>query len=640
MDKMQELIDFLNENTKLYEAGTPKITDAQWDDAYFELKRLESLTGITLPESPTQSLKYNAVTGLEKVTHNHPMLSLDKTKLWSEFIDYFEGQPAVLMLKLDGLTCSLTYRNGYLVSAETRGNGETGENILHNAYVVNSIPKLIDYKDELIVDGEIVCLAKDFEPFAGEYKNPRNFASGSIRLLDSKECEKRNLTFVAWNVVSGLEGNSFIQKLEGLKEFGFDIVLHLDHIGDTAEADFMKDKAKELGYPIDGLVGRFDDIEYGESLGQTAHHAAAAFAFKFYDDIYASTLEDIEWSIGKSGQLTPVAIFRPITIDGTEVSRANLFNVSTMTELLGEQPFYGEIVTVFKANSIIPQIGSAAKENLAGAKTFPIPTVCPACGGTTEIVESDGGVLTLVCANPECSGQLINVVDHFAGKKGLDIRGLSKATLEKLIDYGWLEKLSDIFTLSEHRDQWVRKPGFGIKSVDRILEGIEDAKSTTLEAFISGLGIPLIGRTAAKELCKHINSYEELREKVDNDFNFAEYPTFAYAKSEYLKNFNYTEADKIYPLLRFAETEVDSVDKVCSGMTICITGKLKVFKKRDDLKAWIEARGGKVTDSVTSKTTYLINNNPDSTTAKNTAAINLEIPIVTEEEFLNEFEGN
>jgi DNA ligase (NAD+) len=634
-EKIQTLIRDLNNWTKEYDKGTPIVTDEEWDRAYFELKNLEQESGITMEDSPTQKITYEVVTKLEKVKHNHDMLSLDKTKDWNEFVRYFGNKAVDLMLKMDGLTCCLTYENGVLVSAETRGNGEIGEAILHNARIIKSIPKKISYQERLVIDGEVICRYQDFEPFSIEYKNPRNFASGSIRLLESEECAKRNLTFVAWNVVEGLEGNSFIDKLQDLLKLGFTIVPWASSLCDDAK-EFLQNEAKKLGYPIDGLVGRFDDIDYGTSLGSTAHHANAAYAFKFYDETYETELQDIEWSMGRTGQLTPVAIFKEIEMDGSMVNRANMFNINTMIDLLGEHPYVGEKLQVYKANAIIPQISSADKQESAELQ-LSIPSVCPICGEATEIEIFDSGTANLVCSNPTCDGKLINILDHFAGIKGLKIKGLSKATLEKLISWDWIENISDIFTLVNHKDEWILKPGFGVKSVTNILNSIEAAKNTTLESFISSLGIPLIGRTVAKELCKHINSYEDFREKVDNKFNFSEYDGFAGAKTDAIWNYDYTEADKIYPLLNIAEVTLNSVQHSCDGLTICITGKLQQFKKRDDFKAWIEERGGKVTNSVTSKTNYLINNDINSTTSKNATAKKLNVPIITEEGFIKEF---
>lgn len=355
---IKELVDILNKHTEAYDAGHPTISDEDWDKMYFELEALEKIYGIIFPDSPTQKIHYKEVSSLEKIKHEHPLLSLAKTKDWNEFINYFEPKSVIGMLKLDGLTCSLTYENGRLMRAETRGDGVIGENILHNAQVIKSIPKRIKYRDRLVVDGEVICAAEDFKQFANEYANPRNFASGSIRLLDSKECEKRNLTFVVWNVAEGFnELNSFIDKLERVEELGFLTVPWVSSF-DLDAKEFLIERAELYGYPIDGLVGRFDDISYGESLGVTGHHSKAAFAFKFYDETYPTKLIDIEWSLGRSNVLTPVAVFEPVIINSNIITRASLHNLSVMKNILGENPYVGQKINVFLSNMIIPQIKS------------------------------------------------------------------------------------------------------------------------------------------------------------------------------------------------------------------------------------------------------------------------------------------
>lgn len=362
----ENAVNKLNEATRAYDEGHPIMTDEAWDDLYFKTAIWEKEYNYTLPNSPTQKIIYEAVSQLNKVTHNHQMLSLDKTKDWNEFLNYFNNinvhKDIVGMIKLDGLTCSLRYMDGKLISAETRGNGEVGEDILHNAKVISSIPKIISYKEELIVDGEIICTTKDFEDFSDEYKNPRNFAAGSIRLLDNKECEKRKLTFVVWNIVKGFNNeNSFMNKLTRTGELGFTIVPWTSSF-DWDAKEFLIDQAKKYGYPIDGLVGRFDDIEFGNSLGSTGHHPRAAYAFKFYDEEYETELLDIEWSMGRTGQITPIAIFKTLDIDGSNISKASLSNLSVMKETLGEKPFIGQTICVSKRNMIIPKIEKAKNE--------------------------------------------------------------------------------------------------------------------------------------------------------------------------------------------------------------------------------------------------------------------------------------
>lgn len=360
IQEMNNLIDMLNYNTQLYDEGKPVISDAEWDDMYFRLQYLESTLGIYLPGSPTQTVNYNVVSELKKVKHNHPMLSLDKTKDWHDFLRYFSNidpsKDVTGMLKLDGLTCSLRYVDGKLVSAETRGNGEEGEDILHNALVIKNIPKKINYDEELIIDGEILSAAADFEPFKEEYANQRNFAAGSIRLLDSEECARRNLKFVAWNVVKGPMKKVW-QNFEFIASRGFTVVPWTSSF-DWDAKEFLIEEAKKYGYPIDGLVGRFNDTAFGESLGATGHHSRAAYAFKFYDEEYETKLLGIEWSMGRTGQITPIALFEKVIIDGTEVSRASLSNLSIMKQTLGK-PFFGQTIYVSKRNEIIPKIEKA-----------------------------------------------------------------------------------------------------------------------------------------------------------------------------------------------------------------------------------------------------------------------------------------
>ena len=546
---MKELIDFLNYHTVKYDEGNPEISDKEWDDKYFQLKKLEDDLNIRFSNSPTQKINYEVVSSLEKVAHNHEMLSLEKTKSLGEVKDFLGDVPCLGMCKMDGLTCSLKYENGELVSAETRGNGLIGENILHNAKVISNIPQTISYKDELIVDGEIICTYHDFENFSNEYKNPRNFAAGSIRLLDSAECAKRDLKFIAWDVIKGLEIVPFLSgRLLELEMYGFDPVpfTRSANIADCAlnySVDILLKKANELGYPIDGLVFKVDDIEYGRTLGKTAHHFKNAIAYKLYDENYETQLLDIEWTMGRTGVLTPVAVFEPVEIDGATVSRASLHNLSVMEELLGEMAHEGQKVEVFKANQIIPQIAMADKK-VKGTlyyyehKPFKLPAVCPICGGPTK-VELTIGTKILVCSNPNCEGKLINKLDHFCGKKGLDIKGLSKATLEKLIDYGWIAKSEDIFELSKYRAEWVKKAGFGPKSVDNILNAIETAKSCELNAFIASLGIPLIGSTASKELTKIFSSWNNFINAVESKYHFYDIPNFGSEMHFAIINFDY-----------------------------------------------------------------------------------------------------
>lgn len=636
-DRMEYLVNQLNYYTEMYDKGMSVISDKEYDDLYFELLELEKNTGKILKNSPTQKIYYNIVNSLEKVKHNHEMLSAAKTKDWDEFVSYFGIHDVIGMLKLDGLTLSVEYRGGRLVGAETRGNGIEGENVLHNAMVIRSIPKIIDYKEDLIVDGEIICTYKDFEPFSNDYANPRNFASGSIRLLDNKECERRNLTFVAWNVVKGLT-NNLIDNFNELKKLGF-IVTPWTSSFDWDAKDFLIDKAKEFGYPIDGLIGRFMDREYGESLGSTDHHTRAIYAFKFYDEEYETELLDIEWSLGRTGVLTPVAIYKDVDTGDSIINRASLHNVSVLSETLGI-PFKGQKIKVCKQNEIIPQITWAEEWKMD--KPFLVNAIaCPICGAPT-IVKNNDGVKTLWCSNSSCSGKLSQKITHYCDRtKGLDIRGLSEKTIDKLMAEGWLNEISDLYTLKEHYADWIKLEGFGEKSVTNILNAIEKSKKCKLENFISAFGIPLIGVKAAKEIIKYYPTWNDFISAIGGKWSDLE--GFGPEMEKSLNEFDYAQMKKIAEMLDFLQPEVlskESLNATAAGLTFCITGKVNIWKNRDSLKLYIESIGGKVVGSMSSKVNYLINNDNTSTTSKNLAAKKAGIPIITEAEFVEVFGQN
>ena len=648
---MRNLINKLNYYTNLYDEGNPAISDKEWDELYFTLKKQEEETGIIYPDSPTQSIHFEKVSKLNKITHNHPMLSLDKTKDINDIKSFCKSRDWIIMAKMDGLTCSLKYLNGKLVSAETRGNGIEGEEITHNAKIISSIPQQVNYKDELIVDGEIICTYENFKQFEDIYKNPRNFASGSIRLLDSKECEKRKLSFIAWDAfLSFDEKFNFTylsEKLDFIKKLGFSIVpsfypdpfntYSLDYY-----IDWIKKETNKLSYPIDGVVFKYDSIQEYEKAGRTDHHFKGGLAYKFYDETYETYLKDIQWTMGRTGVLTPVAIFEPIDIEGSIVERASLHNLSIMENILGI-PFEKQKLQVFKANMIVPQIYSAEKpKEKPNSPIIPLIEKCPICGEDVEIINNNG-VKIIVCTNPSCQGKFVNILEHFCGKKGLDIKGLSKATFQKLIDWGWLENLEGVFNLNQYRNEWIKKPGFGIASVDKILKSIEEHRHTTLDAFISAIGIPLIGRTVAKDLTKYFKTYEDFRDAVmDDTYNFFILDNFGEEMNNSIKNFDYTEADRISKLLIFETPVVNNIqiNNNLTGKTIVITGKLTTFKNRAELKAVIESHGGKVTDSISAKTDILINNDVNSTSSKNKTAQARNIPILSELDFIKQYIEN
>ena len=637
-------IEDLNKATVAYDKGQPIMTDKEWDDLYFAVSEYEYWNG-ALPESPTQKVHFETVSELKKVKHNHPMLSLNKTKDMNEIKSFLGNHHCIVMAKMDGLTCSLHYENGRLVSAETRGNGIEGEDVTHNAMVIPSIPKRIEYNDPVTIDGEIICTYKNFEPWADTYKNPRNFAAGSIRLLDSIECAKRNLTFVAWDIINIHENMS--KKMDFLFKWHFNVVPYIAY--PNTPLDIKRDDEHEIkamcqdaGYPIDGLVYKYDDINEYEAAGRTEHHFKGGLAYKFYDETYDTKLRDIDWTMGRTGVLTPVAVFDPVDADGSIIERASLHNYSVMKDLLGE-PFVGERIKVCKMNMIIPQVVSAKKDEVWASKTMLNEIkVCPICGQPVEIATSDSDVKNVMCANPACPGKLVNILDHFCGKKGLDIKGLSKKTFEKLADWGWVNGITDIPKLKEHRNDWINKPGFGVGSVDKILNSIETAFSDAyLNNFISAIGIPLIGSTVAKDISKKVDSWAGFRNLIDTNFDFTSWVGFGYEMNKSLHDFDYSEADELAKFITFRTEDKTRQDKSVQldGKIFVITGKLIYHSNRQQLVDKIEAAGGKVSSSVSAKTNYLVNNDIQSTSAKNKKALELKIPIITEEELLEMIEN-
>lgn len=646
--EIHDLVEWLNFHTKLYNSGTPAITDREWDDAYYRLVLLERETGYVDAQSPTHFINFEIKDKLDKITHEHLMLSLDKTKEIETVQSFLGNLEWVALAKMDGLTCSLTYENGLLVRAETRGDGEEGENILHNAKVNPTIPKAIPYKKRVVIDGEIVCTYDMFAHYGRNYKNPRSYASGSIRLLSSKESYNRFLTFVAWDVIELIslekDENYLYNQLGTLQDWGFEVAPYVIHHAPWRKFDYsieeaielITDGAKERQFPIDGIVFKFNDLNLREKLGHTSHHYNNAIAYKFFDELYETQLQDIEWTMGRTGVLTPVAIFNPIDIDGTTVGRASLHNLSVMESTL-YIPFKNQTVQVFKANMIIPQIYGAEKpQEKPDAPIIELPTKCPICGGDVTIRENND-VKELYCTNPVCQGKLINRLDHFFGIKGLNAKGISKATFEKLIEWGWLIDLCDMYNLDDYIDLWKQKPGFGAKSVDKILASLKEA-STDVDwsRFLCALGIPLIGSSVSKQLSKTFDSWESFRTAVKNGYKFYDLPNFGLEKHKAIMAFDYNEADRLaefYITFKQSEPEEKENNQTVAdldGKVFVITGKLQTYKNRAELQADIEKHGGKVTGSVSRNTNYLINNDINSTSAKNMQAKKLGIPIISE----------
>ena len=640
-EEMRALVDKLNDYTKAYDEGHPLISDKEWDALYFTLKDEEDKHGFAFEDSPTKNISYKVVNELKKVKHSHLMLSLAKTKSIDDLDKMFGDKQVIAMEKLDGLTCSLTYEKGLLVRAETRGNGEIGEDITHNALVIKSIPKKLPIQANLVIDGEVICTYENFKKFENDYDNPRNFASGSIRLKDSAEASKRNLSFIAWDIIEGYSiAKTLSEKLEFLKRIGFSSAIYLlcgkeEDLSISGAIDaikFLTDCTTDgATVPIDGIVFKFNDIDTYESYGRTSHHFKGGIAYKFYDECFPTSLKDIQWQMGRTGQLTPVAIFNPVRIYDTDVERASLHNINIMNTLYPSVWHKGLTLYVTKRNQIIPNV-EQVEEGGNEKDVLLIPQDCPYCG--SRLTNNNG---ILYCNNPNCDEKFINKLDHFCSKKGLDIKGLSIATLDKLINKGWLNSIEDIFNLHTHRNEWIKEAGFGEKSVDNILNSIEKSKTTTLEKFIMSLGIPMIGNTLSKEICKHISSYEEFRQLIDKKFDFTEWEMFGEEKSNSIISFDYTVADSIYKYFTIVkeDNEILTTNTFISNKTFVITGKLIKFKNRQELKKFIEQNNGKVSDSITKKTSYLINNDKTSTTKKNIDAQKLNVPIISEDEFIN-----
>ena len=632
MDKLE----LLNKATDAYNEGNPIMSDKEWDDLYFELGE------------QAQNIRYEVVNELQKVKHEYPMLSLDKTKEVNDIIKFIGKRDIVIMGKMDGLTCALTYLNGELVRAETRGNGEIGEDITHNAMVIPSIPKKIRYKEKLTVFGEIICKYDDFEEFSNDYKNPRNFAAGSIRLLDANECAKRKLTFVAWDAIApNNEINSLGSLLNLLSAYSFTVVPFgyisynpmESQMFDTyirMHMGVVKEVSKDAFYPIDGLVVKYDNIMLGIELGRTEHHFNNALAFKFYDEKYETTLIDIEWSMGRTGVLTPIAIFEPIDIDGSTVSRASLHNLSIMEELSEGFERKGDTLFIYKANQIIPQVSKWIHNgDYSEEQHLSIPEKCPVCGQPTSI-EKSNDTKQLVCSNPSCEGKLINRIDHFAGKKGLDIKGLSIKTIEKLIDECDLSSVRGLYHPTDWADILYDLSGFGEKSIENLISAIDNSRNCTLQAFLCAIGIPLVGTTVSKLLAETFDDYTDFRNAINKKYKFFNLPGVGIEIHSAIMNFDYAEADELAEFeLTITNPKEEKKEDIFAGKTFVITGKLNSYKNRAELESVIKQYGGKVSSSVSKNTSYLINNDNTSTSSKNLSAQKLGVPIITEENFKN-----
>jgi len=652
IDRIKELIDILNKAGKAYYQESREImSNLEYDALYDELCGLEKETGIVYGNSPTVNVGYELLSELPKEAHESPMLSLDKTKEREALREWLNGREGILSWKLDGLTIVLTYKEGSIFKAVTRGNGEIGEVITNNARTFANIPALIPFEGELVIRGEAIIRYSDFEKINesiedadAKYKNPRNLCSGSVRQLNNEITAKRNVNFYAFNLVKaeGRESVSVEADFNWLLEQGFDVVEYKkvtpDNIVDTISwfADRITDEENPMDLPSDGLVLTFDDIAYGRSLGRTAKFPRNAIAFKWADELATTHLLEVEWSPSRTGLINPVAIFEPVELEGTTVSRASLHNISILEGLeLG----IGDKISVYKANMIIPQVA----ENFTKSGNMVYPDHCPACGGVTEIRMANE-VKALYCTNPLCSAKKIKLFSHFVSRDAMNVDGLSEATLDKMIEKGFLTELPDLFHLADYAEEIKTMEGFGQKSCDNLLASIEKSKKVMMPNFIYSLGILNIGLANAKLICKELNyDMNRIRHASMEDLTAIGGIGEVIAKTmmDYFANEHNSrileqllkEVELLVP-----ETTVSEGGPSLEGKVFVITGSVNHFKNRNELKAKVEELGGKVTGSVTGKTDYLINNDNTSSSSKNKKAKELNIPIITEEEFLQMIE--
>lgn len=647
MERMKELINILNKASyEYYQNDSSKLSDFEYDKLYDELVELEKSTGIVLANSPTQNVGYTVLSNLTKIKHDEKILSLDKTKEPEKLKSWLENQQGMLSWKLDGLTIVLKYNNGELVQAITRGNGEVGEDITHNAKVFKNIPLKISYKDELVVRGEGIISFSDFKRINEEldedesYKNPRNLCSGTVRQLNSEICAKRNVMFYGFTVFKANDvdfGDKKSNQLLWLKELGFDIVYNkIVNADDIIESIYeFENKIPENNFATDGLVLTYDSISYSGSLGTTAKFPKDSIAFKWKDETAETILRNIEWNTSRTGLINPVAVFDSVELEGTTVNRASVHNVSILEDLkLG----IGDTIKVYKANMIIPQIA----ENITKSGNYEIPANCPVCGGETEVRTIRDGK-ALYCTNPNCSAQRIRSLSHFVSRDAMNIEGFSEETIKKFVEKGFISDYTDIYNIEKFAEEIKNIDGFGEKSYNNLIKSIENSKKPELPNFIYALGINHVGLSNAKLLCKNINydinklftiSQEELVE-IDGFGDIIAHSICSYFGDCKNKELIY----KMLDIISFAEVEVsyESENMNVKEKTFVITGDLNEFKNRKELQLKIEALGGKVTGSVTKKTNYLINNDILSESSKNKKAKELGIPIITEEQFIKEF---
>lgn len=649
-------VDKLNKASEAYyNIGQPIMSDYEFDTKLEELKRWEEETGIILSNSPTHNVGATVLDNIKEVTHKTPMLSLEKCHSAEEIIKFANNHNLVASVKLDGLTVRLTYKDGDLVLAESRGNGVVGSDVTEHVKQFTNVPLHINKEGIYIIDGEALIKLDDFAKINknGEYKNSRNLAAGTLSSLNTSIVKDRRVSWYAWEVVEGDSDNSFYKRLLNAQNLGFDIVpcynitinefnqlqIYIDNFINIAEKENL---------PQDGVVFKFDDVEYGKSLGNTSHHFRNGIAYKIFNDSVETTLRDIEWSCGKTGILTPVAIFDTVDIEGSEVSRASLHNISVMNDIMGDVRWKGQKIGVYKANLIIPAIRWAEQaEPFKDVEEemydeIDIPDKCPICSHLTKIIKENNSEV-LYCANEDCKGRLLGKLTHATSKSALNIDGLSEATIEKFINLDWLNSIKDIFYLSDHENEMKALEGFGKKSVEKLLNSIEESRNTSLERFLYALSIPLLGKTASKMIAEAVDcDFDTFIDKMT--IKGAEYfrylpgvgDTLISSLNAYWKN-HYSDIIQLANEFKFEKPNLilDEVPNTLQGKTFVVTGSVNHYKNRDELKADIVAHGGTVAGSVSSKTSYLINNDVNSTSSKNQKAKSLNVPIISEEEFLS-----
>lgn len=647
IERMKELINTLNNASNAYYNQSPIMSDYEWDKLYDELATLEYTTEIVLADSPTHNVGYSVADELNEVAHNHPMLSLDKTKSVDELINFIGDNDCFISVKCDGLTTSLRYLDGKLVSAETRGDGEKGQDVLQNVLTMNNIPKEIPYKDELIIDGETIIGWDTFRkinddlPVDKKYSHPRNLVSGSLQLLDSKEAASRNMRFVGWRVIKGFDHKNPSYDLFLAEENGFEIVPFVKFSKGHTKDDlisFLDDVrvlAEEANIPYDGAVVAVDNYKVADSMGRTDKFFRHSMAYKYEDELFKTKLTNIEWNTSKTGLINPVAVFEPVDLNGAITTRATLHNITYIKDMmLG----IGDRIRVYRSNMVIPKV----HDSIDKSGNFTIPDKCPICGSPTKIVK-DNDSEVLICTNDDCKGKLLGKLSHAVSKNALNVDGLSEATIQKFIDFGWLTSIKDIYHLSDHEKEMSMLEGFGKRSVTKLLDSIEKSRNTSLQRFIYSLSIPLVGKSASKDISN----------EVDGDYD-AFIHTLSVYGAEYFKNipgigdsivysmndFFRNHCKDIYDLSKeftFEKTiSLATTDDIKSlvGKTFVITGSLEHFENRDAAKAEIELHGGKVSGSVSAKTSYLVNNDIESTSGKNKKAKELGIPIISENQLI------